>query len=200
MGKIIGLPLVECFRIFLEDDELAKKAVEIFRERYEEIFLEKTYLAPGVLGTLRKLKELGYKIGVLSNKLGEKLRRLIKHLGISEFIDIAIGEGDILHHNKNAVMKPDPRTVYFIVEELGVSPEKTVIVGDTEVDMETAIRANMSFVALYSSSRTPKYFEETWRKQKENGNSEESKKQKTFLYLISSFDGLINLAHFFKIK
>jgi 2,3-diketo-5-methylthio-1-phosphopentane phosphatase len=175
----IGLPLIKCFEIIL-GEENANKAVEIFRKRYKKVFLKKTLLAPGTEKTLRKLKNLGYKIAILSNKKGEILRELINHLGISELLDIVVGEGDISYEGKE-IFKPDSKTIDYISEKINVPPEKIVVVGDSEIDLQTAKNSSTLFILLYNSDTNIDKFKDA------NG-------------FISSITQLQKIGEFFRIK
>ena len=175
----IGIPLIQCFEIIL-GKENANKAVEIFRKRYKKVFLKKTLLALGTEKTLRKLKEFGYKIAILSNKKGDILRELIKHLGIGDLLDIVVGEGDI-NYDGMEIFKPDPRTIYYISEKINVPTQKLIVVGDSEIDLQTAKNSGTFFMLLYNSDTNLDKFKEA------NG-------------FISSITQLQKIGEFFRIK
>jgi len=145
--KLIGLPLYDCFRLTLGEDK-AEKAVEIFRERYRKVFLKKTFLAPGVKETFEFLKKLNYKIAILSNKKGDILRELILHFKIHDLVDLVLGEGDILDKDK-VVLKPNPKVIDFVLENLGLERDEVFVVGDSFVDSETARASNADYIHLY---------------------------------------------------
>ncbi len=181
--KLIGLPLQECFRITIGDTQIARKAVEIFRKRYREVFLRKTIPAPGAKQTLKKIKELGYKIVILSNKHGDSLRELVTHLELEA--DLVLGEGDILSEDGELYFKPSPKVIELVERKTGIKASDMLIVGDTEIDLITAKNSGGGFVALLSEAHPISYFEE---KGKIN-------------FFISSIPGLIKVAELYtKIK
>lgn len=155
--KLVGLPLEECFRKVLgnEDEDLIRESVSIFRQRYKKVFLKKTYIAPGAKRTIDHLKNLGYKVVILSNKRDYFLKRLVENFKLN--VDMVIGEGDIVEDGK-IIKKPDPRTIDFISEKLNLNKNEIFVVGDTEIDLFTAKES--SFIALYSQYSPPSYFKE----------------------------------------
>lgn len=79
---------------------------------------------PDTLSVLKRLKKQGYLLGVVSN-WGRSGRQELERLGILPLLDAAILSGEV------GVQKPDPAIFALALEELGVSPEETVMVGDS---------------------------------------------------------------------
>lgn len=115
-------------------------------EIYGRIFKENcTYhVAPyeGVVEMLRHLKEAGVKLAVLSNK---------PHLQTLDVVATFFEEGTFAHvqgQQDNVPRKPDPTAALMIAEKLGVSKEKCVYIGDSDVDMQTGKAAGMETVGV----------------------------------------------------
>lgn len=106
--------------------------LERFLEHYESNCLVETQLYPGVTRTLRALGKK--QLAVLTNKPLLPCRRILSGLGILELFQRVEG-GD-----SAPARKPDPRGLLCLLEALGVSPEHTLLLGDTDVDVETARR------------------------------------------------------------
>ena len=144
LAKLVGLPLEECF-VKLVGKEKAREGVKYFRRMYDKIFLDETESAPQSVETLKAVKSLGFKVAVLSNKSGERTRKLCEKLGFSPYLDIVVGEGDIVKDGK-VVFKPDVKTVEFVLEKVG--GKKPILVGDSTIDLKTAQNSNSIFAGL----------------------------------------------------
>lgn len=100
-----------------------------------------TRLYPGLDALLPKLKADGHRLGVCTNKPLAPTKQILDIFGITDLFDVIIG-GDTL-----PVKKPDPAPLVAAYEALGDGAR--LYVGDSEVDAETAERANIPF-ALFT--------------------------------------------------
>lgn len=112
-------------------EEKGAEALKIFRRHYNEHMEDKTRPYPGVPELLKKLKEQGYGIGVVSNKYDGAVKHLCSRF-FPDLIDAAAGEREKVRP------KPAPDSVFQVLAQLNTSPERAVYVGDSGVDMETA--------------------------------------------------------------
>lgn len=96
---------------------------------------------PGVPALLAKLKSDGHRLGVCTNKPEEPARLMLKLLGLETYIDAVVG-GDALPQKK-----PHPAPLNLAFERLGPGPR--LYVGDSEVDAEVALAAEVPF-AIYA--------------------------------------------------
>jgi phosphoglycolate phosphatase len=117
-----------------QPDEL-QRALKFFLAHYEEHKLDFTKEYPGVRETLEQLH--GVPMAVLTNKPVNISVRIMEGLGLAQFFRAIYGG------NSFATKKPDPLGANTILEELGVSGEQAVMVGDSEVDVQTARNARM---------------------------------------------------------
>ena len=100
------------------------------------------YPYDGIMELLWTLKEKGIKCAILSNKADDILEDMMdKSFGSFKF-DYVIG------HRKDFALKPDPRSLYHVLEELGVDKEDVLYVGDSEVDYKTAINAGVKHLIV----------------------------------------------------
>ena len=81
-------------------------------------------------------------MAVLSNKPVVPSRAIVEALGLGPFFRQIYGG------NSFASKKPDPEGARKLLEENGVRPEETVIVGDSHVDVETGINAGLWTVGV----------------------------------------------------
>ncbi len=118
------------------DDALAR-----YRAYYGEHCRDHTKPYPGVVELLRRLKDAGKHLAVVSNKPDAAVRLLsAEHFGA--LMDVAIGETPTLRR------KPAPDTVDAALAALGAEKAGAVYVGDSEVDVATAQNAGLPLIAV----------------------------------------------------
>jgi phosphoglycolate phosphatase len=124
------------------DENLLAQAYAFFLQYYREHKLDFTYAYDGVLEALAALRDLHDTHGghprimaVLTNKPVRPARGICEGLGMADYF-LHIYGGDSF-----SAKKPDPQGLRTIMNEAGVRPEETVMIGDSRVDMETARNA-----------------------------------------------------------
>lgn len=116
--------------------ERAEEAGEVYIEAYRKYQFAWLTPLPGSEDLLKKLRALPLKIGVVSNKRGEFLRKEIAHLGWEQYFDTVIGAGDAEHD------KPHAAPAQLALLNLHVTPDKGVwFIGDSNADLECAHNA-----------------------------------------------------------
>jgi phosphoglycolate phosphatase len=118
------------------------EGLRIFLEHYEEHKLDATRAYPGVGEGLKALADLGLPMAVLTNKPVKISVEILRGLGLEKYFQGIYG-GDSF-----AAKKPDPAGALQILRELRASPEETAMVGDSDVDLETARNSGMLAVAV----------------------------------------------------
>lgn len=91
------------------------------------LLMRPSTMYPHVTETLRRLREAGYRIGLVSNTgrtWGRYLRRIQDSLGISEWFDARV------FSDEERIRKPDPRIFQEALKRLRISPGDGVHVGD----------------------------------------------------------------------
>ncbi len=121
--------------------EALEQILEDYKADYDVNFLVKTAPYPGVLALMETLRGQGRKVGVVSNKPDSTVKGLSDAL-FRDRADIAVGEKAGIRR------KPAPDTVLAAMESLGVKPEETVYIGDSEVDIETARAAGVPCISV----------------------------------------------------
>ena len=112
-----------------------------FRDHYNEHCLDKTRPYDGILELMKELKDKGYKMAIVSNKIDSAVKELSDRF-FSDYVSIAIGEKPGINR------KPAPDTVFAALAELGSSKDEAVYVGDSEVDLQTAANAGLKCIAV----------------------------------------------------
>ena len=118
-------------------DADVERALEFFLAYYREHMLDNTSLYPGVREALDHLLEAGAKMAVLTNKPVRISRAIIDGLGLgSHFFQVYGG-------NSFEQKKPDPIGIEALLTESGAARERTIMVGDSGVDVRTARNARV---------------------------------------------------------
>lgn len=120
---------------------LFEETFEQFKKYYAVHCNDKTRAYEGVLPLLRELKEEGYALAIVSNKLDSAVKELNKNY-FEGIIEVAIGE------KEGVAKKPAPDTVYASLKELEMPPERAVYVGDSDVDIKTAENAGLPCISV----------------------------------------------------
>ncbi len=121
-----------------------QKILGNFRRYYDANLLKRTLPYDGVKDVLETLREDGYKMAVVTNKMYEPAVRLLKALELDAFFDVVIG-GD-----GPAGAKPLPGPFTAALDELGCEVENALMVGDGKPDILGARGLNLAVCgALY---------------------------------------------------
>ena len=134
--------------------KLMQRAVGVERADFEEIFTEfKQYYGmhcadntqpyAGIMPLLNTLKERGIKLAVLSNKADYAVKILAEEY-FKGLFDVALGENEAAGIRK----KPAPDSLLAVMQQFGVAKEKTLYVGDSEVDIQTAQNAGVACLSV----------------------------------------------------
>jgi phosphoglycolate phosphatase len=115
-----------------------ERAHTFFIRYYGEHMLDKTVLYDGVREALDRLKTRGHTLAVLTNKPVKFSERMMDRLGLGRHF-IRIYGGNSFEPKK----KPDPVGILTLLEETGISKAKTIMVGDSSVDIRTARNAGV---------------------------------------------------------
>jgi len=121
-----------------------KEAKLVFREKYRNIYLDKTYLHEGAKDVIQEIFRRSIRLAVASNKSGRFCRKLLTHFGIDRFFTTITGVGDGLRP------KPFPDMVNTIVLDLDLHPKEVIMVGDTVEDIRAGNAAGIDVYALAS--------------------------------------------------
>jgi phosphoglycolate phosphatase len=141
-----GLPTL-CRRVLRPTPGGASpERVEELRQKimvhYDRHLLDRARLYPGIPELLATLSARGTPMAVVSNKPDRHTRAIVDAFIPADTFAVVMGQKD------GVPKKPDPAGALQAAEILGVPPEECLFVGDTSVDMETALAAGMTAVGV----------------------------------------------------
>lgn len=114
---------------------------------YRKICTIKTKPYDGIVELLDNLNSQNIKLAVFSNKADELTKKIASEL-FPDYFDTAIGL------STEALKKPNPFEAIEISKNWNLKPEEILFVGDSDIDMQTAVNANMFPVGVSWGYRT----------------------------------------------
>jgi phosphoglycolate phosphatase len=119
------------------NDDLVSSCLHAFLREYGENWMVKTRPYRGVPAMLDALTNRGFKMAVLSNKKDEITKMTVRELLSKWTFDSVVGQ------REDVPLKPDPAAAFEIADRLHIPPAEFAYLGDSAVDMETAVAAGM---------------------------------------------------------
>ncbi|MBP3719391.1 MAG: HAD family hydrolase [Eubacterium sp.] len=141
---------LECAVVDGTPSETINEMLPIFKEHYDIHCLDNTCPYDGILDAMKKLKEKGYKMAIVSNKIDSAVKELNEKF-FKEYVDVAIGE------TPGTKRKPAPDMVEQALKELGSSKKESIYIGDSEVDLQTARNSNLPCISVLWGFRDRDY-------------------------------------------
>lgn len=135
-----------------EENPLFEETFALFKSYYGEHCNDHTRSYEGIMELLATLREKGYAVAIVSNKIDFAVKELSK-LYFQGIVPVAIGEKEGIRR------KPAPDTVFEALKELGRTKEEAVYVGDSDVDIETAQNAGMPCISVLWGFRDKAFLE-----------------------------------------
>lgn len=133
-----------------ENDAALNALVQRFTAHYEPdpslgcaLFAHAPEVLAGLLG-------MGFRLGVVTNKLLAPALTILRDFTLLPVLDTVVG-GDTTPH-----LKPHPEPFLHAADQLELSPQRVVVVGDSFNDVEGGRRAGMRTIAVsYGYTRVP---------------------------------------------
>lgn len=148
--NIIGLGLDEAMAILWPEAEIADRQRVVDRYRFHFLGGDQTpsTLFPGARETVGWLSERGYLLAVATGKSRRGLNESLASTALAH----------AFHATRCAdetFSKPNPEMLFQIMDELGVRASDTLMVGDTEYDLEMARSAGTGALAVCHGVHEP---------------------------------------------
>ena len=146
---VIGLGLEQALRYAVPALPVAMYPDLVARYRHHFLAQDENIpLFEGARETILELHDAGYWLGVATGKSSAGLSRAMESSGMK----------GLFHATRTAdqtFSKPDPAMLFELMEELGVSAERTLMVGDTTHDVQMAQNAKVDVVAVGHGAHLP---------------------------------------------
>ncbi|MCX7714982.1 MAG: pyrophosphatase PpaX [Clostridia bacterium] len=147
---LYGKPLYSSLGIYGEYQDALHNAYREFNQKHHDELIQ--YFDKASEG-VKRLKNCGYKLAVVTSKRLPTLLRGIHLLGLDNYFDALITPDDTIRH------KPDPMPIFAACEKLNVRPADSVMVGDSVFDLECGKRAGTKLAAVKYSTTFDKLLE-----------------------------------------
>jgi len=123
-------------------DDVIEKMTKDFIDFYSKNIVAESTLKKGVINFLKWCKENSISMGVCTNKQEHLSIDLLKKIKIYDFFDYVAG-GNTFEYNK-----PDPRHLTNTIEIIGGNLNKSLMIGDSETDSNSAKAAKIPFILI----------------------------------------------------
>ena len=127
--NMIGMHFVDIFKELKIEVSDFEKFISIYKGLYFD-FMDASVLYPDVSETLIFLNKKKIKVSLLTTKVQDQAEKIIDHFNLRSSFHYLMGRRDGFAH------KPSPEPLLQICKELRVEPVETVMVGDTELDLQ----------------------------------------------------------------
>lgn len=130
-----------------EDNPLYIEVLEYFKKEYAKHALDNTKPYEGIKDVLINLHKQGYKLAVCTNKVDEIAKYIVNKYFPNIFDYV---QGDVPFLKK----KPNKEMIYHIIDYFQLNKENVLYIGDTNVDEETALNADIDYILVNYGYRT----------------------------------------------
>ena len=139
----------------INDQKIKDEMLKEFINYYEKNIVVKSKLITGVYEFLKWAKSMNISMGVCTNKQEHLAVNLLKKIKIYDFFDYVAGR------NTFEYCKPDPRHLTNIIEIMNGNVKKSLMIGDSENDADTAKLAGVPMILLengYTDKKTEQIY------------------------------------------
>lgn len=119
-----------------------EEALNHFHTAYAKCYLQDSKPYPMIEDLLESCLELGLQLAVVTNKQEDYAHALIEKNFPNIPFQVVLGEVS------TRPRKPDPNPIQMVLSQMGLDPQDVCLVGDSEVDVETAKNAGLKMIAV----------------------------------------------------
>ncbi|MFT9849544.1 pyrophosphatase PpaX [Aneurinibacillus sp. REN35] len=132
----MGKPLYDQMDLFGPDR--SEELVQVYRAHNEQVHDELVEEFPRVLETIEQLAAMDIKMGIVTTKQRKTAEMGLRLFGLDKYMDTFVSYQDTENH------KPHPEPVEKAMRALGADPARTLMVGDSQYDIQAAHNAGIS--------------------------------------------------------
>jgi phosphoglycolate phosphatase len=138
----IGPPLHASFKTFLGTDELAHRAIELYRERFRDVGLYENEAYAGIDETLSAVAATGRRMFVATSKPKIYADRIVEHFGLGRHFEHVFGsELDGTRADKAELLA-------YALGETRADPARAIMIGDRSHDVTAARKNGMTAIGV----------------------------------------------------
>jgi phosphoglycolate phosphatase len=142
LRRWIGPPLRTSFGPLLNDEQRTERAVELYRERFDEVGWREHTIYPGIEQAVRKLHAAGHRLAVVTAKNQPHAERIVAHLPFGHLFEIVSGA------TSDGRIGEKPELIAVALERLQVAASECWMIGDRHMDIDGARHHRMRSVGV----------------------------------------------------
>ena len=139
--SFIGPPLKDSYMNLGFSEEESKDRIEDFRDYYFRKGMKEMHLYEGIVETIQKLHDTGYKIYLATSKVESSAKKILSDNNLLKYFSYAAGAT----MDQSRVEKED--VIAYLIDKTGIKPEESIMVGDRLHDIEGAKLNNIKAIA-----------------------------------------------------
>lgn len=127
-------------------DKAYERAIELFKAGTKEL-----ELYPGAVALLEELADKGKKMALLTSSYLDWIQEPISRFKLEKYFDVILAKDDVVKG------KPDPEIIDKAINLLGATKKQSLIVGDSDKDLEAGNNAGVDACLYYPKSNQKFY-------------------------------------------
>lgn len=139
----VGLSLIDSYRSLTDVNETTLVALVERHRQFQRDNLHMIKPFPNSIKTLDSLKHQGIKTAIVTSRL-YNVTKILEQSGLMPYFSVIISGTDVKNY------KPHPEAIYLALHKMGVSVERSMIVGDMDVDILAGKRSGVKTFAVTS--------------------------------------------------
>lgn len=149
----IGMPIEDAITLLtgLTGNRM-ESFLNTYRRHADTMMTPNTYFFPDTIDTLKRIKNDGGIIAIVSTKTRNRINEKFVQDGYDHLIDIIIGREDI------TACKPDPQGINMALDKLNMQRSQAIYIGDSIYDAGAAQNAGISFAAVLTGTTDSQQF------------------------------------------
>lgn len=135
----------------------------VFRTLYDKEGWKMTELYPGVMETIKVIREHGIRMYIVTNKPCLPAMGIISKLNLTPFfIEVVCPD------SRRPAFREKTESIRYLLEKLGIPGDQAVCIGDTQEDLSAAIATGVPFIGVeygygsFRDQKTPVHFVESF--------------------------------------
>jgi len=139
--SLIGYPLDIMYKELGVEDVKIDEIIDVYKKHYRAISAQKTTLLPFAKEALEEASRFA-TLGIVTTKTKRYSVELLEYMEILRYFKVLIGREDVQNP------KPHPEPILKAIGELDAKIDKTWMIGDTVMDLQSAKNANINPIGL----------------------------------------------------